>query len=421
MTECTTTEESLNRFFAVIGTELESYKRYTELYAPQLAPGFNFISCMYPDENRLSAILAQLLDPKGAHGQGPTFLRLFLEAIGFDKNWGSEFSKLFPHDVGISTSNTRVDTEVRTNLIKSELRRIDILLELDGFGIAIENKPWACDQDDQLKDYTKYLVNKFKTTGNGGNFNHLLIYLSKNGALPSKESISTKAFDRLVEIKRLQVVDFKVLIPWLEKCSEKCRAVKVRVFLEEFKRYIELNFGEVTDMEESTVVIDHILNNRSDPSSLRTAFLLAQSLESIKDRLMDELITSLNAMSSELSCAFYPDPNMRKQYAGFEWTKPEWKDFRICFTFECANFVEPIFGIGSVNSEEPMEKCEEIFKLGCDGKFDSPAWYCWKHWKSPSWGNQNELWADIYDESLPKNIMKEVERMAMILDNLQPG
>src|SRR4051794_32824876 len=43
---------------------------------------FNVFSLIKPDENRLSDILADLLDPDGPHGQGNLFLRLLLEQLG---------------------------------------------------------------------------------------------------------------------------------------------------------------------------------------------------------------------------------------------------------------------------------------------------------------------------------------------------
>ena len=46
------------------------------------APNFLALSLLSPDENRLSDIIAEMLDPQGAHGQGAAFLTLFASCCG---------------------------------------------------------------------------------------------------------------------------------------------------------------------------------------------------------------------------------------------------------------------------------------------------------------------------------------------------
>jgi hypothetical protein len=47
------------------------------------ATGFNVFDFIDPDENKLSDVLAWLLDPKGSHGQGDVFLPQLFEHLGF--------------------------------------------------------------------------------------------------------------------------------------------------------------------------------------------------------------------------------------------------------------------------------------------------------------------------------------------------
>jgi hypothetical protein len=46
------------------------------------APDFRALSLLSPDENGLSDIIAELLDPRASHGQGETFLALFSSRCG---------------------------------------------------------------------------------------------------------------------------------------------------------------------------------------------------------------------------------------------------------------------------------------------------------------------------------------------------
>ncbi len=197
MADYATTEESLNRFLAVIGTELESYNRFADLYAPQLASGFNSVDCLNPDENRLSAVIAMLLDPKGDHGQGAVFFRQFISILteGIHKNEKvqenlKQISDL--NDTELQKARTIPGLEVATTLIADSQRRIDILLHFsteapNGFGLAIENKPWAIDQPRQIEAYCKYLTRRYSSKTDS--YNYLLIYLSGNGQPPGEESV----------------------------------------------------------------------------------------------------------------------------------------------------------------------------------------------------------------------------------------
>lgn len=73
----------------------------------------------------------------------------------------------------------RIRRERRTSHIASGLRRIDITVNIKGaFGIGIENKPWAEEQDRQLSDYHNQLDREFKNQ-------FVLIYLSRSEASPT--------------------------------------------------------------------------------------------------------------------------------------------------------------------------------------------------------------------------------------------
>lgn len=46
-----------------------------------LATRFNVFEYIQPNENRLSDLIADLLDPKGKHGQGQVLLREFVKTV----------------------------------------------------------------------------------------------------------------------------------------------------------------------------------------------------------------------------------------------------------------------------------------------------------------------------------------------------
>ncbi len=96
-----------------------------------------------PDENKISDVIKLLLEPNGVHGQGALFLKIFLKKLEefTDKNIFIDFSKV------------KIEREKTTDLLKdNQNRRIDLLKKSNNYVIGIENKPWAGEQENQLKD-----------------------------------------------------------------------------------------------------------------------------------------------------------------------------------------------------------------------------------------------------------------------------
>lgn len=213
-------EEELARFFSDLNFRLELFESAKHKLDVYLASEFNVFSYISPDESRLSDIIAELLNPKGRHGQGEVFLREFFGIL--DKSLDC-------------SGSCRVVREQVTDSIPQSQRRIDILLEIDGFGVGIENKPWAGEQAEQLSDYQKYLKNKYKD-------NYLLVYLSGSGDEP--QSISADERRRLKGEGKLKVLSYPGgFRNWLIACYKECKAEKIRWFLSDFIDFVERNFA----------------------------------------------------------------------------------------------------------------------------------------------------------------------------------
>jgi len=198
-------------------------KRHTDRY---LASDFNLVGIMSPDENKISDVIAEFLNPNGKHGQGKVFLKKFLEVLrGFiSPDWLS-FDNSF-------LSQVVVERECSTD----EGRRIDILLKFPKGFVGIENKPWAGEQKNQLKDYAEYMRKISKKE-------FLLIYLDGWGR--EATSIEPELKNELVEKGKFVELSYcRFLVPWLKECFKECEAEKVRWFLRDFISWIEKNFRE---------------------------------------------------------------------------------------------------------------------------------------------------------------------------------
>jgi len=203
---------------------------------------------MGPDENKLSDIIALLIDPNGAHGQGKVFLEKFLKEIL--KQIKKQTSNPQLQDINTLLScKISVSRESFTTQIENQNRRIDLTVEFKNpkndkevvFVVGIENKPWAGEQENQLEDYREHLD---KISGN----DYLLIYLS--GLKREAESIKPETKEKLKQKgKFLETNYYKLLIPWLKECIKECEADKVRWFLKDFVNWIENNFKEEVEDE----------------------------------------------------------------------------------------------------------------------------------------------------------------------------
>jgi hypothetical protein len=228
----------LERFSSSLASQLRVLEEERRRTDRTEASQFNVFDFIDPDENRLSDILRDLLNPNGPHGQGTLFLDQFLQCIDISVPLDVDAAKVFREDP--------------THLIQNPLRRIDITLDLSlakaqlgsltDFAIAIENKPWAGEQDKQVADYIRHL-----RTRHGERF--VLVYLSGNGTPPRSIEDERPSLERA---GRFRLMTYRPdLIRWLEACLMHCEADRMRWFLRDFTAYLEKRFLLPNPTEES--------------------------------------------------------------------------------------------------------------------------------------------------------------------------
>ncbi len=150
-------------------------------------------------ELKHSALIANLLDPKGSHGCGDAFLRAFFEIALKERAYPFE-----------DCTHLHSYTEYYTGPIAGDTGgRIDILVKSSCYGLIIENKIYAGDQDKQLTRYDNYGKKTF------GADRYLLVYLTLYGYDASKESTATKSAE---EVGYLRLSYAEDILRWLEQC-----------------------------------------------------------------------------------------------------------------------------------------------------------------------------------------------------------
>lgn len=226
----------LQMFFRAVRRRVESAESKQRYIDKHQATGFNVFNLIEPDENKLSDILADLLSPKGSHGQSDLFLRLLLQQLRLDPD---------PEH----TRNATVRREAPTHGIRKFRRRMDIFIEA-GALVAIENKVDSLEQVDQVNDYLHHLhfcAQRRSATRTA------LIYLTPDGRPP--KSCSATLLKKAQESGELHCWRYQgQLLTWLKACHERCQAKRICGFLSDFIAYIETDLQRDlwTSNEEQT-------------------------------------------------------------------------------------------------------------------------------------------------------------------------
>ena len=194
------TELDIQRFFQEVAS-ICALEQAQQEERNRKGENYNLFSILSIERYELkhSALIANLLDPKGSHGCGDAFLRAFFEIAL--KGTAYPFESSTPLDSR---------TEHYTGPIAGDTGgRIDILVKSSHYGLIIENKIYAGDQDKQLTRYDNYGK---KTFGAG---RYLLVYLTLFGSEASKESTATKSAE---EVGYLRLSYAEDILRWLEQC-----------------------------------------------------------------------------------------------------------------------------------------------------------------------------------------------------------
>ena len=238
----------------------------TELYDSNRFNPFQF---MRTDEMGLSKILAFLLDPKEAHGQGDLFLNSFLKYIG-------------KHNF-LAYDKIQVCVEKAT----SENRRHDIFIE--GFLnhrrhwiVSIENKlRFASDQEEQLKDYRDDLEGYREVE-------YCLIYLPVFKEPPSENSILKNEWEDLISAKKAILLSAKDLLDWLDNTLIIAPAVKQ--FSQDLKKFLSEELMGNTETNDD--LVKYLMENENN-DALYSALSVIDSKEQLYENLIERLVEQL--------------------------------------------------------------------------------------------------------------------------------
>ena len=194
-------KQDIQRFFQEVAS-ICTHEQALQEERHRKGENYNLFSILNIERYELkhSALIANLLDPKGSHGCGDAFLKAFFEIALKERAYPFE-----------DCTHLHSYTEYYTGPIAGDTGgRIDILVKSSRYGLIIENKIYAGDQDKQLIRYDNYGKEIFGADG------YLLAYLTLYGYDASKESTATKSAE---EVGYLRLSYAEDILRWLEQCA----------------------------------------------------------------------------------------------------------------------------------------------------------------------------------------------------------
>lgn len=337
---------------------------------------FNDLGFMSDEVHLHSMFLANLLNPKGSHGQRGKFLEAFLKML----------QKSFP---AISADSLELDTAIASVEVEkyigrqtdSEGGRIDIYLTDGKHSIIIENKIYAGDQHHQMLRYWNYGMSQ---KGNDTEKSFVLIYLTLDGCSPSKDSLGE-------DLKKNDIVclSYKSDIRgWLDRCVELAsRTPLVRETINQYITTIDILTNNV--MEDNKELLDIL----SKEENLDAIYDIANNKNIVVNRFINEVfIPKLRdlAESKGLTMGDNCTENwMEESWAGASFYNPKWKYLKLAFEFEHKGLGFLIFGFRPKNEDgvkrEDVKDWEKVQKNYSTKDVNNQSWI-WKDF------NGNQYW-----------------------------
>lgn len=263
--------KEIENLLNVVKSRIDAHLKFKEEYNKQLAFDFSLFQFFSIGENKISQVLAFFLDIYQNHGQGDIFLKEFVRTF-------------YGKDIEIKQIENICEKVITKN------RRIDVYVQLRDLTIAIENKIWADDQNNQLRDYSNFLERKSQG-------NYQLLYLNPYGLEPKSKSIDNKLKESLISQNKLKIIGYKQdIIPLINNWLVICEADNVSHFLKEFKKYLEIKFLGKNTLNMSKELREIIYSNE------REVQLLVNEYKEIEN----EVLSKLNTVGKELD-KIYPE------------------------------------------------------------------------------------------------------------------
>ena len=255
-------------------------------------------------ENTHSAIIAELLNPKGTHSLKSELLKAFLSLI--DKDF-------VPTD--FNPSDATVYTEYTT-----DKGRIDILIkDTNKNALIIENKIYAADQYEQLKRYEQFAKKEFEV--------YQIYYLTLLGNEATPQSGEG--------VNYLTISYADTIIRWLDKCiALAARLPLVRETLIQYSNHLKI----LTNQDMNAKNQEEIVKTLADFGNLEAVQNVFLNYLKVFDYLAKQYFNpKMEEFAHQKGLVYHYERTNKNydSYIRFYLTKEQWKEnIEISFDFE---------------------------------------------------------------------------------------
>jgi hypothetical protein len=369
-----------------------SYKKINEL----TGENFNVFRILKVESSEVrmhSAFIAELLNPKGKHGQKDVFLQLFIKSFCFKDN-------------EIDPSHCHIEVEKPIGFKSNngtEGGRIDIIVTdtKQDKHIIIENKIYAEDQINQLVAYHNHSPDSD------------LIYLTLYGNEPNEKSSGA-----LLSGTHFKCCSYKTdIINWLELCRKEVAVIPI--IRESISQYINLikyltNQTLNHNMEEE---LTELLKNHIEP-----AFAIKNNLEKSLKKVSKEFGDSLKLECQKIGLNCYYKVDLTKNHTGIWISKESWKYVNIGFQFQNLD-KEMLYGI--ITKSNPLAvsipiKLKNQIRLLPNNLARQSEWWLWSRRVEEERGNWGKFqaWQEIINGNMKSYIMENVKYLLNLTDGI---
>lgn len=380
----------------------ETHQRHTGALALATGEHFNVFKILrigHLEVKTHSPILGELLNPKGHHGQGVKFLRLFLTQFGIQ-------------DFDTESKTAKMDLEyyIGPNTEKSG-GRIDIMVK-DGkrSTLIIENKIYAGDQEKQMSRYRNFDCAAH------------LFYLTLDGHEPSNLS---ELAPNGIQCKCICYA--KDILTWLNECRKEAACLpSVR---ETITQYIHL-IKELTNQSITTSMNTDLIAEITKSEETYAAFdMLCEQFWPVRDALIGQFDLQINEIAKAIGLE--RKDSMRelvRKKGDFYFTTPGLIkcNLQIGCGFENNYFGDFYFGFARIDHKQ--QHPGEVHILPAFRKQfsqfppedPSDYWPAWAYWEEPYRHWTRIAYEAIISRQLGMNLKEKLEKMAKIARDICP-
>ncbi|MCL2646816.1 MAG: PD-(D/E)XK nuclease family protein [Phycisphaerales bacterium] len=224
----------LRRALVAVPHEFDKLKAQQETHLKATKGRFNIFTVLrnaHEEAGLHTRYLHHLLNPSpiAGHDCGTLFLELFLQTLKDippqrHDGQSTQLQQLAEFDLA---ADVKVERETRI-----PDGQIDILIKSPWGAIAIENKIYAGEQDEQISRYARYLRREYINQGKNG----ILLYLTREG----DQSITCGEFKDAYH----RISYRSHILPWIEKClKETYPHVNINQALQQYRNVVEQLLG----------------------------------------------------------------------------------------------------------------------------------------------------------------------------------